>query len=237
MARGLVGPRAYRSAFTMFYALRDGVTFCETGGRFLFLDVPRDRYFCLGQRLEVAFRDFLNVDEEIDRRRAPAILIEQGLLIPAEEKAEIRPAPAPAEVSGSILDEISGAASGMRLVFMAATALQSARRSLRRRGLASTLDKLAALRRAPVRQPGGEQRLAKTVAAFEQINLLFSPLDQCLPRSIALAETLWQAGVEAKFVIGVRARPFLAHSWVQCGPIAANERVDIVRTFTPILVI
>jgi hypothetical protein len=38
-------------------------------------------------------------------------------------------------------------------------------------------------------------------------------------------------------VIAVSLRPFLAHSWVQQGDVLLNERVDVARTFTPILVI
>jgi hypothetical protein len=78
------------------------------------------------------------------------------------------------------------------------------------------------------------ERIAR---AFMRADLVLSPLDQCLPRSIALASTLARRGISASLVIGVRLRPFLAHSWVQSGTLLLNDRPDVVCTFVPILVV
>jgi len=79
--------------------------------------------------------------------------------------------------------------------------------------------------------------MREIVGAFERLNLIFSPLDQCLPRSLALTHLLMRSGHLTQFVIGVRLKPFLAHSWVQQGDVVLNERVDVARTFSSILVI
>ena len=40
----------------MGFLLRTGVTFCDVSDRILFLDIVADRYFCLSDRAEHAFR-------------------------------------------------------------------------------------------------------------------------------------------------------------------------------------
>jgi hypothetical protein len=38
-------------------------------------------------------------------------------------------------------------------------------------------------------------------------------------------------------VIGVKLRPFAAHSWVQSGPWLVNDRIDMIRAYTPIMAV
>ena len=79
--------------------------------------------------------------------------------------------------------------------------------------------------------------IGRVAAAFARADRYLSPLDQCLPRSLALAEALAGLRLAGRLVVGVRLRPFLAHSWVQTDRVVLNDRPDIVRTFVPLLVI
>ena len=76
----------------------------------------------------------------------------------------------------------------------------------------------------------------RIMAPFAAISRLVSLRDACLPHSLAVAERLIRAGQPAQLVFGVRLGPFAAHCWVQQGSLVVNDRVEIVRTFTPILV-
>ena len=44
----------------MGYELRHGISFCFVADRALFLDVPRDRYFCLSHKASRAFHDVVD---------------------------------------------------------------------------------------------------------------------------------------------------------------------------------
>lgn len=66
---------------------------------------------------------------------------------------------------------------------------------------------------------------------------LFTVHDRCLFDSLTLVRFLAREGLSARWVIGVRTRPFGAHSWVQSGRLVLNDVHDHVRTYTPILAV
>jgi hypothetical protein len=220
----------------MPYALSPGVSFCETSGRLVFLDLPGDRYFCLAEPAEAAFRRFARGVTGASAEIGLRALTDSGLLVPAPRMKRPLPTRPPAAATGSLLDAAPRPRADWPIVTRAALATLSTRMSLRWRSLAATLQSIER-RRALAGIVTAPDRLQPIAAAFLRLNLLFSPLDQCLPRSIALASLLARNGVAAQLVIGVKLRPFLAHSWVQSGPLLINERLDVVRTFTPILVV
>jgi hypothetical protein len=59
----------------------------------------------------------------------------------------------------------------------------------------------------------------------------------CLYDSLALAWFLARFSVLPSFVIGVSAKPFMAHSWLQRGSLVINADPAFVSQFTPILVV
>ena len=75
------------------------------------------------------------------------------------------------------------------------------------------------------------------VAAIGAAERFVSSHDRCLVTSIALMHALLRGGCRASLVLGVRARPFSAHSWVQYDRTVLNDRLERVRIYTPILVI
>jgi hypothetical protein len=54
---------------------------------------------------------------------------------------------------------------------------------------------------------------------------------------LALLEFLARYEVLPRWVFGVRARPFVAHCWVQYEDIVFNDTVEHVASYTPIMVV
>jgi hypothetical protein len=67
--------------------------------------------------------------------------------------------------------------------------------------------------------------------------LLFTTREFCLRDSLMLVEFLAWHDVFPTWVIGVRTRPFGAHSWVQHDALLLNDTLQHVETFTPILAV
>ena len=65
---------------------------------------------------------------------------------------------------------------------------------------------------------------------------LFSP-GKCLHDSLALLEFLARHGIFPDWVFGVRARPFVAHCWVQYEDMVFNDTVEHVTGYIPIMVV
>ena len=59
----------------------------------------------------------------------------------------------------------------------------------------------------------------------------------CLKRSYQLLAYLRRLGLDAEWVIGVRAWPFMAHCWLQSGPVALDDDVERLVAYTPILAV
>jgi len=221
----------------MAYILRPGIRFCEASGRLVFLDLPRDRYLCLDQGVEQRLRQTVLSGSSCERDPMLDGLVRGGLLEQSERPAAPTQPPSLPEANISLMDVAGGARPPLPAIVRAGVAVVRARASLRRRGMAATIAQAAGQRARA--GPGCENTAAigRVAAAFARADRYLSPLDQCLPRSLALAATLARRGLAGRLVIGVRLRPFLAHSWVQTGRAVLNDRPDIVRTFVPILVI
>ena len=63
----------------------------------------------------------------------------------------------------------------------------------------------------------------------------YAESDACLFDSVALMDFLYRHGVLADFFIGVRIRPFVAHSWVQAQGFALNGLPEYLAAYSPIL--
>jgi hypothetical protein len=75
-------------------------------------------------------------------------------------------------------------------------------------------------------------------AIYERLRpFVFTAHENCLHDSLALVGFLASEGVFPRWVIGVRTRPFGAHSWVQMGATVLNDQHETVRQFRPILVV
>lgn len=82
------------------------------------------------------------------------------------------------------------------------------------------------------------EHLRAAVAAYLRLRpLLFTAHDRCLHDSLTLVRFLATKRLFPRWVIGVRTRPFAAHSWVQSGPTVLNDVHEHARDYTPILVV
>lgn len=222
----------------MGYALCPGLSFCLIGGDAVFLDVPCDRYFGLTIEMGRCFVRLVNRDApEAGDDRLIARLVDDAVLTPVGCDQVPAPCPRPA-IGTSVLDEAGDLSWSPGSTLRALGGLARARLALRLGSMARVLGALAAAKAAldDGRRPSAEV-LVRVTSAFEASALAVSPLDACLPRSVAMARWLLRLGQPATLVVGVKLRPFQAHCWVQCGDRLVSDRIDSVRNFTPILVV
>jgi hypothetical protein len=216
----------------MGFGLRAGISYCEVAGQLLFLDVRRDRYFCLSETSEAAFKRVAQgAEAAAPDAAALAGMIGDGLLVPG---APLRPCPPVSHPQASLIDALEGGSSNAATLG-AIAGLARARAALRLLGLARTLARLP----PPIGTASDAKQAANTMqvaAAYQQAGLLVTALDRCLPRSIAVAHRCRRLGIPVDLILGVRLQPFAAHCWVQLGETIVNDRLDKVRNFTPILV-
>jgi hypothetical protein len=217
--------------------LRPGVSFCRTGGFTFFLDVDRDRYFAIGGDADAGFARIVAGGARADGDTLlVATLVRDGLVVATggAEQPQRCCHPCPASESAIELADRDRLRPPMVIALCRILAAQCA---LRHTGLGRTLRRLAARKLRVDGRPAPADMSARIAAAFERCNLLASPLDQCLPRSIAVAHRMLDYGLSPTLLIGVRAQPFAAHCWVESGDLIVTDRHDSVRPFAPILVL
>lgn len=222
----------------MGFALRPGLSFCLIGGDAVFLDLVGDRYFGLTTQMGRCFARLVNrTAPEAGDDRLIVRLVGDGILAPVGRDE----APVPCArlaIGTSVLDEVGDLPWSLSQSLRALGGLARAKLALRMGSLAQVLGALAARKAALAdRRPPTTADLLQVAVAFEGSALAVSPLDACLPRSIAIARWLLGRRQPATLVLGVKLRPFQAHCWVQCGDRLVSDRVDSVRSFTPILVV
>ncbi len=218
----------------MRYALRAGLSFCRDGDRFVFLDVPADRYFMLPEAKAESFarlvdrRSLARDDEANLQALLGRVLVQTG-------GCALRTTVPPPNASRSLLDEPGRAA--LHRTVCAWLGFSYARFQVRHLGLAALLRRLQRLKNAaaPARSDAMPV-LEQAVAAFARAGRLVSINDRCLAHSAAIAVWLVRRRVAATLVIGVAVDPFQAHCWVQVDDLLVNERVDVARDYIPILV-
>ncbi|WP_343517792.1 lasso peptide biosynthesis B2 protein [Sphingomonas sp.] len=220
------------------YRLAPQISFCDAGGRYVFLDLDADRYFCLEPEAEQAFARLM-----AGRSPAPAdhkrldVLEEDGGLLVRTSTSEL-PEPVCLPVAEQSLFDAPVPVS-TREIAMAALALLRARRALRARPLGKLVSELRLAKHSAkaLDRPIAHARLASIAASFRRAALLAGALDQCLALSLAMTRRALSQGIVVELVLGVKLRPFQAHAWVQSQDQILSDRVDRVAPFTPILVI
>jgi hypothetical protein len=116
--------------------------------------------------------------------------------------------------------------------------LATSRVRLKMTGLGRTLSWLSTRKsRLPTSRALPEGQVERIMAGFVSAARLASQIDLCLTNSIAVASRMIAKGIRPDVVLGVQLGPFSAHCWVQHEDRLVNDRVDMVRTFTPILVL
>jgi hypothetical protein len=220
----------------MKFELAAGVSFCACAGRFVFLDRNSGRYFALGEDANSGFARWI-AGEPLDSQTEAmlAAMARQGLLNPSEAGQLPEPCRSPPVASRSVVGDHGRVSPGA--VAWAMMRIAASRLALRRQPLAQVLERLASRKSKLGLGEPTEEDLIEVAGAFTRGRLLASPLDQCLPGSIAVVHALLDRTCRSDLVIGVQLRPFAAHCWVQSGNVVINETLDQVRNFTPVLVL
>lgn len=221
----------------MSLRLRAGLSWCPCGGRSVFLDLARDRYFRLPHDSDCAFQAW--VAGEAVSASALDRLVARGVLA-SGEGAGRGPATCPPALR-DLAEERPGRVRALGTLAAAADQLR-ARISLRRVPVAVLLARIAAARSARagdhVDDPISYEAEARAVAgAFRAAATVLRVQDQCLPRAIAARWMCDRRKLDAALVLGVRLDPFAAHSWVQAGDAVIVGDLEQARLYTPILVV
>lgn len=212
--------------------LRPGLSWCLCAEQVVFLDLARDRYFCLPEALGDDFRRWAS-GEALGHAEQEA-LVAAGLLEPGEGELPVatRFRPARRDLATERKD-----VAGPGDILAAVAGQLRARRWLRRRPIIDIAASLAQHRAARQGEPNDEKRQHKIARAFLISAALVRAADQCLPRAVAAYRLCLQHEIGASLIFGVRLNPFAAHSWVQVGDAVVVGDLEQVRLYAPILVL
>lgn len=218
----------------MHHVLRPGLSFCRIADVALFLDLPRDRYFRLPDRLNAAFLAL--VAGTLPDDAALGLLGSARVIVPGDVPLPFQPVDYTLPVESS--PAISRGPFRLGDVARVIATQHRVERRLGKSALIDVLDDVCRRRNGCVAtELAGEGGAARAVRAFEFARLLHSAANRCLPRSIALALCLAREGVRAEVVLAVKLAPFAAHCWAQTGDAVLNDTPEEVARYTPILVV
>jgi hypothetical protein len=233
------------------YRLADHVRACRVDEQVMLLDLRRNKYLgfrgpqldALGQLVADWPGSHADGDTSPLSPAAPACLrplLDQQLL--SEVDNERQPSPfLPQALQCVDPDaELTRPTATCRDALCLGWAAAGAALWLRRLNLAAIATRVVRLR-----MPGGTngegkspQAVRDAVSSYMQLRpFLFTAHDKCLHDSLTLIRFLARRGMFPAWVIGVRTRPFAAHSWVQSASLVLNDVHEHVRTYTPILVV
>jgi hypothetical protein len=232
------------------YRLADHVRACHVDGQVILLDLQRDKYIGVGGPLTSALSMRIsgwpvstpdssqpNGDE---MERWVGNLRNQAMLVSASTPAPAYESLASPHDSLSHCEHAHAPGVSWRRFLALAHAAVLTSHWLKRHRMATIARKLSALR--PVYAWAGEvgqrRELRHASAWYQRMRpLVITSHDKCLHDSLTLLRFLAAEKLYPSWVVGVRTRPFAAHSWVQSGDLVLNDTHEYVRGFTPILVV
>jgi hypothetical protein len=200
------------------------------GDDVIVLDVAADRYRRLGASLSHALIQALCEGTAPDRDCCRAlirdgVLADDGAGRPLAAASLTRPA---ADIGPSVAEP------GPITAVHTAAWLFRAQLELNGWGLAGALERA---RRRAKRQARGRGDAVAFAQSFAAARRLLPFASRCLRDSLALHALLSARSISCTLAIGVTARPFAAHCWVQAEDTVLSGSVDNVAPFTPILVL
>lgn len=235
------------------YWLPTHVRVCHTVAGLVFLDLLRNRYLGLSRResallskiaRELATRgdEPLPTETSAEAKHVAEALVSRGLLSRAPSRSvfitrehELVPATRPL-----VPDHDRLSLDSPQIVAAFAIAHLRARWKLRRTSLFEIATDLAErrLRSETNARLRPEYDLVTLLKEFHRLRgFLFTAKDRCLLNALSLVDFLSRFGHFPMWVIGVRVKPWGAHSWVQLGDTVLDGSVEHVLEYTPILVV
>lgn len=220
----------------MPFRLRNNLHWCDSFGRAVFLDLSRDRYFCLPASLNEAFLQCARDDEESQISRKYSLLVECGILVEVDSKKQRFGRAVIEAVTHDFSTERSSYINVLRLACELRSELLVSR-SLRKQPLLQVIE---AVRRQPINtcEPSdGASALEAIVATVNSAAFFTRSHDRCLVRALVAHTACKNRGFKSKLVFGVIANPFAAHCWVQLGTTVLVGGFERSRLYVPILVV
>lgn len=215
------------------YQLDDGTAFCITNGQTIFLDIAKNRYFSLSPSLDAVFQRLITENSTDHLRSGDWQRLERAGVFSAEQacssitRLEIQSAQQ--ELS---LDEPSPGFGMASCVFtQAMVSMRTHRKTL------AWLPRSLQRRRMTMKSELSAFSWTSIARAFSTTAPLRPRAEHCLTSSIAFLFAGLTRNLDAQLVFGVHSAPFTAHCWVQANDTVLNDRLEKVRTFTPILVL
>ncbi len=236
------------------YWIPPHVRVCPLLASTILLDLERNRYYGIGTQetralstLAVNWNEANGTPTAVEQLAPDAAIAMADALINAGLLSRDAPADRTAFGAGTL--DLSGALtsaghqlnrrSSLRLAHVASFlgALAWTRQALRSRTLYSIA---CEIRDRKVAADGAfdELRAVELVGIFRRLRPhTFAARDRCLFHSLALVRFLARHAVFPTWVIGVRARPWGAHAWVQQGSLLLDASPEQVCEYTPILTV
>lgn len=238
------------------YWLPTHVRACSTATGTVLLDLRRNRYYGVGRKetrvlssLAANWQDtaaastFTRDVEALPMEDAVRIadkLVEAGLL----SKAAAEPAAfTPTAIDlNSLLTSVGHEVERKspirwRHIINFLRACTWARRSVRSRTLYVVAEEIGQKKNA-AGAPFDAERAIELVGVFRRLRPhTFAARDQCLFHALALVKFLSAYDIYPTWVIGVRTKPWAAHSWVQQGTLLLDANPEQVCDYSPILAI
>ncbi|RDS85051.1 lasso peptide biosynthesis B2 protein [Dyella monticola] len=236
------------------YWLPEHVVVCTRLEGAVLLDLQKNRYYGLGRAESIALSIFVanwpaTAGSPISHNsqtagnavnRYIAALLNSGLLCAIEPLRRVPSAQVATPLS-SIGEEIVGI--GRPSVAQVVTffrAYRWARNHVRHSSL-DTISRAVTMTRTSAERPGSmpsESDVVPLVSAFRILRpLAMTANGECLTHSLALLRFLARYGVFPTWIIGVRLRPWRAHSWIQMQERVLDSTPEKVCDFTPILAV
>jgi hypothetical protein len=237
------------------YYLSRHTFFCLADNHYVFLDLRKDEYLCLGRSHTDAVKELLNGHHVIDNRSADIrlhdasqlnsfaviqALLNKGLLV--ENRAYGKPA-TPTRVVHTPLASTMDVSDTPRFRirpthiwnFFAAAAAAS--KHLRWGSIENTIRTVEGrkLAHSTVTTAVDKDVITGLFEIFQTLRPYYPRPYLCLFDSLALLHFLARYQVFPQWVYGVKLEPFAAHCWVQVGDLVVNDIVDNVRDYTPIM--
>jgi hypothetical protein len=221
----------------MQWALREGVYWCNCGGRAVFLDLGADRYFCLPRETNAAFlRLAANEPGPGDSRQLDP-LVRRGLLIAGDTGTKVQSRAASEAPQCDFMSDPDARAGLLNIVRTISSELRIAW-LLRRRPLHEVVERVRRSKPASGSTPRDEDRSIRALVSAAAVTaFLLRSHNRCLVRGLAFHSSCRKKGLDTKLVLGVIAHPFTAHCWVQLGTAVLVGGYEQARLYTPILVL
>lgn len=243
-------PEAVRtSTVTERYYLPRHVYACSLQGGLVFVDLLRNRYFSIGETDSRAIGPHIvnhpvaqnSSDGSLPASQSVAARLLQAGLLQRQDSGSRDFAPADVDRAAALLsieDVYRGPQPARDYLLSFAVSCLWARVSLRTRSLHAIACSLKRTKAQDGAATFDAEKTASLVYVFRKLRpYAFTSLDQCLFHALALTRFLNHHGQFPTWVIGVRLRPWGAHSWVQHDHWVLDTTPEIVREYVPLLAV